>query len=58
VLGAVLIQHDLIDELPMAMHPVVVGHPKRPSEETDARPNLTLVDTRTFDSGVVAPIYN
>ncbi|HEX3640785.1 MAG TPA: dihydrofolate reductase family protein [Ktedonobacteraceae bacterium] len=52
-----LMQHDLIDEYRLMVHPVVVGSGKRLfKDETDMKV-LKLVDTKTFSSGVVVLSY-
>ena len=52
-----LMQHNLIDEIRMLVHPIAVGSGKRLFEGTTESIGLKLVDTRTFDSGVVALTY-
>jgi len=52
-----LMRHDLIDEIRMLVHPVVVGAGKRLFEGTIKPVGMKLVDTRAFDSGVVALTY-
>ena len=52
-----LMQHDLIDEYRIMVHPVVVGSGKRLfKDETDTKV-LKLVDTKTFSSGIVVLSY-
>jgi len=52
-----LIEHDLIDEIRMLVHPIVVGSGKRLFEDTNESIGLKLVETRAFESGVVALTY-
>jgi dihydrofolate reductase len=52
-----LMEHDLIDEIRMLVHPIVVGAGTRLFEGTTKPIGLNLVDTRTFNSGVVALMY-
>ncbi len=52
-----LMQHDLIDEYRIMVHPVVVGSGKRLfKDETDMKV-LKLIDTKTFSSGIVVLSY-
>jgi dihydrofolate reductase len=52
-----LMQHNLIDEIRMLVHPIAVGAGKRLFEGTTKPVGLKLVDTRAFESGVVALTY-
>ena len=52
-----LLRDDLIDELGLMVHPVVVGSGKRLFEDWGEPKGLELVDTRTFDTGVVYLTY-
>jgi dihydrofolate reductase len=52
-----LMEHNLIDEIRMLVHPIVVGAGKRLFDGTTKPIGLKLLDTRTFDSGVVALTY-
>jgi dihydrofolate reductase len=56
-LAQTLIEHDLIDEIRMLVHPIAVGAGKRLFEGANDAIALTLVDTQSFDSGVVALTY-
>jgi dihydrofolate reductase len=51
-----LIQHGLIDELRLWVHPVVLGRGKRLFADGSAA-RLKLIDTTTFTSGVVVLTY-
>jgi dihydrofolate reductase len=57
-LAKTLMQHDLIDEIRMLVHPIAVGTGKRLFEGASAPVALKLVETRSFDSGVVALTYH
>ena len=57
VLAKTLMRHNLIDEIRMLLHPIVVGSGKRLFEGATGPIGLKLVDTRGFDSGVVALTY-
>jgi dihydrofolate reductase len=52
-----LLQDDLLDELGLLVHPVVVGSGKRLFEEGGDQKGLKLVDSRTFSTGVVYLTY-
>lgn len=52
-----LMQHNLVDEYRLMVHPVVVGHGKRMFGEGAAPAALKLVDTQTFPSGVIVLTY-
>jgi dihydrofolate reductase len=52
-----LIEHGLVDELRLMVHPVVVGAGKRLFGETSDKRPLRLVDTRTVGEGVVILTY-
>jgi dihydrofolate reductase len=52
-----LLKDGVLDELRLLVHPIVVGHGKRLFEDTDAPIPLTLVDARTFSTGVMALTY-
>jgi dihydrofolate reductase len=56
-LVSTLMQHDLIDEYRLMVFPVVVGGGKRLFEDAAETTVLKLVDTKTFDSGVVVLTY-
>jgi dihydrofolate reductase len=52
-----LMQHDLIDEYRIMVHPVVVGSGKRLFRDGSDTKVLRLVETKTFGSGVVVLTY-
>ncbi len=52
-----LMQHDLIDEYRLMVHPVVLGSGKRLFRDGSDTTVLRLVDTKTFSSGVVVLTY-
>jgi len=52
-----LMQHDLIDEYKLMVHPVVLGGGQRLFRDGSANRVLTLVETKTFSSGVVVLTY-
>jgi dihydrofolate reductase len=55
-LGQTLLEHRLLDELRLFIHPIIVGHGKllfRDGEQT----KLKVETTRTHKSGVVAVSY-
>jgi dihydrofolate reductase len=52
-----LMQHDLIDEYRLMVHPVVLESGKRLFGDGSEKKVLKLVDTKTFSSGVVVLSY-
>lgn len=52
-----LMQHDLIDEYRLMLHPIVLGSGKRLFHDGIATKTLKLVDTRTFSTGIVVLSY-
>src|SRR5215210_7245128 len=52
-----LLQDDLIDELSLMVHPVVLGSGKRLFEEGSDQKTLELVDSKTFSIGVLYLTY-
>ncbi len=52
-----LMQHDLIDEFRLLVHPVVLGQGKRLFREGSQKRELKLIEARAFSTGVVALIY-
>jgi dihydrofolate reductase len=52
-----LLQDDLLDELSLMVHPVVLGSGKRLFEEGGDQKTLELVDSKTFSIGVLYLTY-
>ena len=52
-----LLRGDLIDELRLIVHPVVLGGGKRLFEDGHGRQALELVDSKTFGTGVLYLTY-
>jgi dihydrofolate reductase len=52
-----LMQHDLIDEYRLLVHPVVVGKGKRLFREGSQKKELRLIEARALSTGVVALTY-
>jgi dihydrofolate reductase len=52
-----LIQHDLIDEYRLMVHPVVLGDGKRLFKDGSGKTVLKLVETKPFSSGTVVLFY-
>jgi dihydrofolate reductase len=52
-----LLQEDLLDELRLMVHPIVVGSGKRLFEEGGDQKALQLVDSKTFSTGVLYLTY-
>ena len=55
--GATFLRHDLIDEIRVYVHPVVIGEGTRMFQATDVHRALRLADTHTFGNGVVLLRY-
>jgi dihydrofolate reductase len=56
-LAATFMQHDLIDEFRIYVHPVVIGGGKPLFPPSGPKIDLRLADTRTFGNGVVLLHY-
>jgi dihydrofolate reductase len=52
-----LLADDLLDELRLMVHPIVVGSGKRLFEERGDQKALELVDAQTFSTGVLYLTY-
>ncbi len=52
-----LLRDDLLDELSLMVHPIVLGSGKRLFEEGGDQKTLELVDSKTFSTGVVYLTY-
>ncbi len=52
-----LLEEDLLDELRVMVHPIVVGSGKRLFEEGSDQKALQLVDSKTFSTGVLYLTY-
>jgi dihydrofolate reductase len=52
-----LLQGDLLDELRLMVHPIVVGSGKRLFEDGSDQKALELVDSKTFGTGVLYLTY-
>ena len=52
-----LLEDDLLDELRLMLHPIVVGSGKRLFEEGSDQKALQLVDSKTFSRGVLYLTY-
>jgi dihydrofolate reductase len=52
-----LLADDLLDQLTLMVHPVIVGTAKRLFEEGGDQKALELVDSKTFDTGVLYLTY-
>jgi dihydrofolate reductase len=53
-----LMQHDLVDEYRLLIHPVVLGSGHRLFADGTTPTALELIDTKTTSHGVVAHIYH
>jgi dihydrofolate reductase len=56
-LAQTLMQHDLVDEYRLWLHPIVLGSGKRLFREGAPATTLRLVDTKTTGSGLVILTY-
>jgi dihydrofolate reductase len=56
-LVTLLMQHDLIDEYRLLVHPIVVGKGKRLFREGSQKKELRLIEARALSTGVVALTY-
>lgn len=56
-LAAAFMQHDLIDEYHLCVHPILIGRGKPLFRASDIKINLRLAETRTFGNGVVLLRY-
>jgi dihydrofolate reductase len=52
-----LMHHNLVDEYRFMVHPVVLGSGKRLFTEGTEKLKLTLVDTKSFKTGIVVLHY-
>lgn len=52
-----LLQHDLVDELTVWVHPLVLGHGKRLFPDGASPANLDLIDTKPLKTGAVILTY-
>jgi dihydrofolate reductase len=52
-----LLEEDLLDELRLMVHPIVVGSGKRLFEDVGDQKRLKLVDSKTFSTGVLYLTY-
>jgi len=52
-----LLEEDLLDELRLMLHPIVVGSGKRLFEEGSDQKALELLDSKTFSTGVLYLTY-
>ena len=52
-----LLRTGLLDELRLMVHPIVIGKGKRLFDDNDEQTGLELVDSETFDTGVIYLTY-
>ncbi|HKE64410.1 MAG TPA: dihydrofolate reductase family protein [Micromonosporaceae bacterium] len=52
-----LINNDLLDEVHLLVHPIIVGEGKRLFTDDNARKGLTLTDSRILKTGVLSLVY-
>ena len=53
-----LMQHDLVDEFVLLIHPIVLGSGRRLFTDRGAAATLQLVDTKTSSTGVLVATYH
>jgi dihydrofolate reductase len=58
VLLHTLMEHDLVDEYRLMLHPIVLGSGKRLFENENQTKTLKLVETKPFASGIVVLTYH
>jgi dihydrofolate reductase len=51
-------QHNLVDEFKLMIHPIVIGKGKRLFNGQNGVKELVLKETLTFQSGIVVFIYS
>ena len=56
-LARTLMEHDLVDEYGLTIHPLVLGPGKRLFDEHGAKRSLSLVDSKTTTTGVILATY-
>ena len=56
-LTTAMIKLNLVDELMIAVHPLILGSGKPLFEKTDIRKKLKLTDTKTYSTGLVQLFY-
>ncbi len=52
-----LMNEELIDEISLAVHPIILGGGKPLFNNINRRINLSLIDTKTYSTGLVALTY-
>ncbi len=52
-----LLQHDLLDELHLLVHPIVIGHGKQLFPDGTGQIPLQLLDSKIFENGVLYLVY-
>lgn len=52
-----LLRDNLLDELRLLVHPIAVGHGKRLFGDDGQQTPLELVESKTFDTGVLSLVY-
>lgn len=57
-LGDALMKEGLVDELWLSVHPILLGSGKRLFQEQGSRTQLTLMDSKTYETGLVSLHYS
>ena len=56
-MATTFLRHNLIDEIRVYVHPVIIGKGTRMFQATDVHRSLRLAETHTFGNGVVLLRY-
>jgi dihydrofolate reductase len=57
-LTTTLLNLDLVDEISLAVHPIILGSGKHLFSDINRRVHLTLTDTKTYSTGLVSLTYD
>jgi dihydrofolate reductase len=57
-LAQTLLQHDLIDEHRLMVHPTILGTGRQLYSNIGERKKLKLIETKTFGTGTIVLVYH